>query len=377
MVRTGISLSFLPRDAERKVMKRLITLVPVLLLMGHVAKADPWNDLVEAGRKEGKVVIMNSPDPVMKNEIIPKFREKFGIQIEAVFGDTGSLAERVKLERRSGINSVDVFMVGVGTALFQLQPEKMLAPLKPLLVLPEVTNGAKWKSGQLKFLDAEQQNILVLFSNVDSFLIVNEEFVKPGEIKEARDLLNPKWKGKISTQDPFGSGTGGDMAAYYYSQLGPEFVKHLYVDQQPALQKDRRQLMDLLARGVAPICLTCKIENATELLKDGFKIREIFTLGDLKQRVTSSPFVLTYMEGAPHPKAAQVFINWMASKEALEIYSRGNRTATLRNDIDESFLDPNVVPKAGGRYFYASEGEWMLTGRRENTRKARDAIKGN
>jgi len=167
------------------------------------------------------------------------------------------------------------------------------------------------------------------------------------------------------------------MAAYYYSQLGPEFVKHLYVDQQPALQKDRRQLMDLLARGVAPICLTCKIENATELLKDGFKIREIFTLGDLKQRVTSSPFVLTYMEGAPHPKAAQVFINWMASKEALEIYSRGNRTATLRNDIDESFLDPNVVPKAGGRYFYASEGEWMLTGRRENTRKARDAIKGN
>jgi iron(III) transport system substrate-binding protein len=336
-----------------------------------------WDDVLAAARKEGKVVIMNSPDPVMKNEIIPKFREKFGIQIEAIFGDTGTLAERVKLERGSGINTVDVFMVGVGTALFTLQPEKMLAALKPLLLLPEVTDGAKWKSGRLKFLDSEQQNILVLFNNVDSFLIVNEDYVKPGEIKEARDLLNPKWKGKISTQDPLSSGTGSDMAAYYYSQLGPDFVKQLYVDQQPVQQKDRRQLMDLLARGAAPICLTCKIENATDLLKDGFKIREIFTLGNLKQRVTSSPFVLTYMEGAPHPNAAQVFVNWMASKEALVVYSRGNRTVTLRNDIDESFLDPNVIPKTGAAYFYASEGEWMVSGRREATRKARDAIKGH
>ena len=335
-----------------------------------------WDEIVAAAKKEGKVVIMNSPDPVMKNEIIPKFRERFGIQIEAIFGDTGSLAERVKLERSSGIKSVDIFMVGVGTALFQLQPEKMLAPLKPLLVLPEVTDGKNWKSGKIKFLDEEQRNILVLFNNVDSFLIINEDYVKPGELKDPQDLLNPKWKGKISTQDPFSSGTGSDMAAYYYSELGPDFVKQLYVNQRPTNQKDRRQLMDMLARGAAPICLTCKIENATDLIKDGFKIREIFTLGSLRQRVTSSPFVLTYMEGAPHPNASQVFINWMASKEALEIYSRGNRTVTLRNDIDESFLDANVIPKAGTEYFYASEGQWMLTGRRENTQKARDVIKG-
>jgi iron(III) transport system substrate-binding protein len=335
----------------------------------------PWDDIVAAARTEGKVVVMNSPDPVMKNEIIPRFREKFGIQVEAIFGDTGTLAERAKLERSSGISTVDVFMVGVGTALFTLEPAKMLAPVKPLLALADVTDGAKWKSGQLKFLDSSE-SILVLFNNVDSFLIVNEDYVKPGELKEARDLLNPKWKGKISTQDPFSSGTGSDIAAYYYKELGPEFVKRLYVDQQPILQKDRRQLMDMLARGVAPICLTCKIENATELLKDGFKIREIFSLGNLKQRVTSSPFVLAYADGAPHPKAAQVFINWIASKEALEIYSRGNRTVTLRNDIDESFLDPNVIPKAGAAYFHASEGEWMLTGRREATQKARAVIKG-
>src|SRR5689334_1970802 len=106
-----------------------------------------WDQIVAAAKAEGKVVVMNSPDPVMKNEIIPKFREKFGIQVEAIFGDTGTLAERAKLERGSGTNSVDVFMVGVGTALFILEPAKMLAPVKPLLTLPEVTDGTKWKLG--------------------------------------------------------------------------------------------------------------------------------------------------------------------------------------------------------------------------------------
>jgi iron(III) transport system substrate-binding protein len=360
----------------------LLSILAVLLWSNSqgAQAADPqksWDDILAAAQKEGKLVVMGSPDPVMRNEIIPKFHEKFGIQIEGIFGDNGTLVERVKLERTANLNTVDVFMSGVGTALFTLLPEKMLTPIKPLLLLPEVTDASKWKSGKLTFLDPELKNILLLFRNVDSFLIVNEEFVKPGEIKEARDLLNPKWKGKISTQDPLSSGAGSDIAAYFYAELGPEFVKQLYVDQQLVQQKDRRQLMDLLARGAAPICLTCKIENATELLKDGFKIRELFKLGNLRQRVTSSPFVLTMIDRAPHPNAAQVFINWMAGKEALEIYSRGNRTVTLRNDVDESFLDPNVIPKAGEAYFYASEGDWVFSGRRDATRKARDIIKGN
>ena len=45
-----------------------------------------WNTLVEAAKKEGKVVVAGSPDPVMRNEIIPKFKERFGVNVEFLAG---------------------------------------------------------------------------------------------------------------------------------------------------------------------------------------------------------------------------------------------------------------------------------------------------
>jgi iron(III) transport system substrate-binding protein len=335
-----------------------------------------WDETLAAARREGKVVVMGSPDPVMRNEIIPIFKAKFGIQIEPIFGDSGPLAERVRLEQSTGTRYVDVSMPGPSTAIYTLVPEKMLDPIKPLLLLPEVTDNSKWKLGKPRFIDEEAQYVLMLFRNVESFLFVNEAYVKPEEMRTADDLLNPKWKGKIETQDPLGSGTASDLSAYFYTEKGPEFVRKLFVDQRPVRQQDRRQLMDLLARGANPICLTCKIEHARELQKEGFKIREVFELEGSKQRITTAPFVMTVIKGAPHPNATRIFVNWMATKEALEIYSRGNGTATLRTDADESFLNPEIIPKPGKAYFDATESAWLLQGRPAGMKAAREIIKG-
>ena len=335
-----------------------------------------WDDTLAAARKEGKVVVVGSPDPVFRNEIIPKFKARFGIEIEAIYGSSGPLAERARMERASGIRYLDVFMPGPSTAMYTLEAEKLLDPIKPLLLLPEVTDNAKWKLGQPHFIDAGGQNVLMLFRNVESFLFVNDDYVKPEEMRTADDLLNPKWKGKIETQDPLGSGTASDLAAYFYVEKGPEFVRKLFVDQEPVKREDRRQLMGALARGSAPICLTCKIEHARELQKEGYKIREIFELAGSKQRITTAPFVLTLLKDAPHPNAARIFINWMATKEALEIYSRGNGTATLRTDADESFLNPEIIPKPDKAYFDATGSSWILGGRPGAMKSARDVIKG-
>jgi|tagenome__1003787_1003787.scaffolds.fasta_scaffold20963464_4 iron(III) transport system substrate-binding protein len=335
-----------------------------------------WDETLAAARKEGKVVVVGSPDPVFRNEIIPTFRSKFGIEIEAIFGSSGPLAERARMERASGIRYLDVFMPGPSTAMYNLEAEHLLDPIKPLLLLPEVADHSKWKLGRPHFIDAGEQNVLMLFRNVESFLFVNEDYVKPGELKTLDDLLNPKWAGKIETQDPLGSGTASDLSAYFYTEKGPDFVRKLFVDQKPVIREDRRQLMDSLARGTTPICLTCKIEHARELQREGYKIREIFELEGSKQRITTAPFVLTLIKDAPHPNAARIFINWMATKEALEIYSRGNGTATLRTDADESFLNPEIIPKRDGAYFDATASSWILGGRPTAMQKARQVIKG-
>ena len=58
-----------------------------------------WNAVVEAAKKEGKVVVAGSPDPVMRNDVIPKFKERYGIPIEFIAGRSSEITARVKTER--------------------------------------------------------------------------------------------------------------------------------------------------------------------------------------------------------------------------------------------------------------------------------------
>lgn len=359
-----------------------ITLFVVALLFAPGILAQPadwqkvWDETLAGAKREGKVVIVGSPDPVMRNEIIPAFQKRYGIAVEYLAtGSSSQTAGRIRTERDSGIFSVDVFMSGLGTTVNVLYPEKMIDPLKPLLLLPEVTDRSKWKRGKPWFIDPEEQYILMLFANVDSHFYINTDYVKPEEIGSAKDLLDPKWTGKMSTEDPTSSGTGANTAGHILRELGPEFARKLYIDQKPGISRDRRQLTDWLARGTYPICLTCRTDDIRALLKEGFKIKEIFQLADLKNRLNSSPFILSYANKAPHPNAARVFINWLIGKEGLEIYSRGYESPTLRTDVDESFLDPNTIPRPGVAYTDNTEFKWIAKERVEAANNVRALLK--
>ena len=335
-----------------------------------------WNDTLTAAKKEGKVVIVGSPDPVMRNEIIPAFQKRHGITVEYIAtGSSSQTAGRIRTERDSGMYSVDVFMSGLGTTVNVLYPEKMIDPLKPLLLLHEVTDGKNWKRGQPWFIDPEAQYILMLFANVDSHFYINTDFVKPDEIRSAGDLLNAKFAGKISTEDPASAGTGANTAGHFLRELGPEFTRKFYLEHKVGISRDRRQLTDWLARGTYPICLTCRTDDIRALTKEGFKIVEVFELSDLKNRLNSSPFILSYANKAPHPNAARVFINWLAGKEALQLYSRGYESPTLRTDLDESFLDPATIPRPGVSYVDNTEFKWIATERAQAAKDVRTLLK--
>jgi iron(III) transport system substrate-binding protein len=347
--------------------------------MAHGQTADwqkTWDETLAAAKKEGKVVVLGQPSPAMRNEIIPKFTERYGIQVEHVAGQSSTTVPKIRTERSAGIYSTDVFMSNAGTSIGVLYAEKMIDPLKPALMLPEVTDGSKWKRGAPAFVDPEKQYLLLLFSSVDSLMVVNSDYVKSDEMRSVKDLLNPKWKGKISTEDPAAAGGGGaGSAAHFYTQLGPDFVKKLYVDQQAVVQRDRRILSDWLARGNQPICLTCHIDDMRVLVDEGYHLLEVFELADIQNRITPAPSLLSIANKAPHPNAAKVFVNWMASKEAMELYSRNAQAATLRTDVDESFLDPRVVPKPGVTYADYTDIDWVVKGRKEAEKKVRELLK--
>lgn len=329
-----------------------------------------WATVIDAAKKEGKVVVAGSPDPVMRNEIIPKFTSRFGVAVEFVAGRSSQIVARAQTERAAGIYSIDVYLAGPDTTANELYADKMIAPLKPLIVMPEVADGSKWKHGKIWFADPGEEFVVRPFSSVANLLFVNTEHVKLDEMRHVKDLLNPKWRGKISTEDPTTTGAGANMAARLLIQLGEEFIKALYIEQKPVRTRERRQMADWLARGTHPICLNCRQDDVRPLIKEGFKLLEIFELNGVAPSINGSPWMLSLADKAPHPKAAQLFANWILSKEGLETYARGYGSATLRSDIDESYLDPGNLPKKGVKYFDETDWSWIVTGRRE----ARDKV---
>ncbi len=351
-------------------MHRMLSLMCVVICVSVAAAQDKgWEQTLTAAKKEGSVVVVGSPDPVMRSDIIPKFTARYGIPVEFLAGRSSETAERLRTERAAGIYSVDVFLSGPDTTATVYYPEKMLDPLKPLLVLPEVTDGSKWKKGKLWFADPEERFVLRPFNTVASLLFINTDFVKPNEIRAAKDLLNPKWRGKISTEDITTTGAGANLAARFYQQLGADFVKKLYVDQKTVGTRERRQFTDWLVRGTQPICLNCREDDVRPLEKEGFKVQEIFELSDVTPGINGSPWMLSVANRAPHPNAAKVFANWIAGKEGLELYARGYGSATLRTDIDESYLSPGNIPKANVKYFDDTDWNWIVTGRHDYREK--------
>ena len=108
-----------------------------------------WRRTVDSGKKEGTVVVAGSPDPVMRNEIIPKFTVRFGIPVQYTAGGASQIVARLGTERNVKLYSTDIFMAGINTVANILYPNKMLDPLKPALILPEVVDSSKWKKGRL------------------------------------------------------------------------------------------------------------------------------------------------------------------------------------------------------------------------------------
>jgi iron(III) transport system substrate-binding protein len=201
---------------------------------------------------------------------------------------------------------------------------------------------------------------------------INTNVVKPEEIRSVNDLIHPKWKGKISAYHPTIQGSGANIAAYLYANLGEDFLKKIYVDQQPAISRDFRQMADWLARGSRPIALSMREEEVERLRREGMSIITVYDLQGIPSRAVAGIGNVALMNRAPHPNAARVFVNWIASREGLETYSRAYGTPTVRNDVDESFLSRAIIPRKGQEYFDASSWDFAT----ETEEKVRRRLQG-
>jgi iron(III) transport system substrate-binding protein len=327
-----------------------------------------WDALVAAARQEGTVVLGGAPPtPETRQELPEAFKRRFGVTMEYLATTTGSTADVVNkavAERSAGQHTIDV-IVGGSDPLYSVgYPEKLFDPIPPALIHPEATDPARWTGGKVWYMDPDQQYILRLSNQVSLQLSVNTDSVNPAEFKSWRDLLDPRYTGRISAFDYGVPSTGSVVGLFLFEMLGEDYVKALYQGQRVTLSQDARQIGDWLARGTYPITLGLGARDIEALRREGFPIAVALTgLPDAPSYLTAGFGLAVLVNQAPHPNAAKLLVNWLAMPEGQEVWNRTQRLVSVRTDLDNSWAPDYIIPKPGVQYVDNYEWERTLTKR--------------
>ena len=322
-----------------------------------------WEKIVEAGKKEGQLAIYISG----YEEILPEFQKDYPeIKVAPITGRGSQVGQRLLAERRAEKYLADVVSAGGVTTYQQLFPAKVFDPIKPALLLPEITDTTKWYQGKHHYADPENQYIFSYVATATyGSVSYNTKLINAKDFKSYWDLLNPKWKGKVISRDirvP-GPGSGNARLFYYLPDVGPTFIKKLYGEMDVTLFRDYRQGTDWLAVGKAAICFFCEadISKAQGLPVDTFGPGVFKEGAGLVQQFGT----LGLVNHAPHPNAAKVYINWLLSRKgqmALQrVMNKGteNPTDSLRIDIPKDDVPVLNRRFENVKYLDTSRPEWQ------------------
>jgi iron(III) transport system substrate-binding protein len=335
--------------------------------------AEAFKALVAAAKQEGTVIVDGPPIKDIRAALVSGFQDKYGITVQYISSGTSKSGARVRAERAAGKYQLDVFHSGADTPLHTFVPSGWCDPIKPALLDPEVADPSKWRDGHVWFMDPNGV-ILRMSQNVSATLAINTDMVKPAELDEWSDLLAPKWKGKIIAKDPSLSGSGASLTSFFYLKKGPEFVKALYQGQQPIISRDSRQAVQWLAQGNYPILVGPSSTQLDNLMRRGYPVT-VVEPQDAPGVLTGGWGTLCLVNKAPHPNAAKLYINWLASREGQEAFSKASQQLSLRTDVSRDWAPDYILPQQGREYLDTYEYEFIVKERDEAFKKVRQLLR--
>jgi iron(III) transport system substrate-binding protein len=325
-----------------------------------------WETIVKRAEEEGQVTVY-ATDSIGNAQIIwAAFQKRYPkIKFTGTSMGRGSdLIPKLLAERRAGKFLADVFLGAPSALYLNLYRAKIVEPIPPILVHPNVTDQSKWWTGKHHYIDPEGQYIFMyesaLYGPPISF---NTTLVNEKEIKSAWDLAHPKWKGKWeSLQIGPTQGSTALTYVYFHPQLGPKFMERVLRDMEPTMFRDFRQGTDWLAQGKFALCFLCRRIDRAAMQKlpvaelDPYQIAEQPGLG-------SGSGALVLINQHPHPYGARVFINWYLSLEGQTAFRQANtdelRVTSLREDLPPEVVPPLARRRKDKEYVWINRPEWM------------------
>ncbi len=290
------------------------------LAPGAGRATEPDVALVAAAKKDGKLVFYASfLGTKFHLEIIKGFERKYGIPVELLDVRASEMRERIRTEQTTGRFIGDIVQNGAATLLRQ-EREGELQPHGG------VPNAANLIDGQ-SATDIRVPNYMLIYG-----VLVNTSLVKPeDEPKSWNDLADPKWKGKILSDDMRAIGGGQVMFSALADAMGKDYLRKLG-SQEIAFSRDVGADERRVARGEYPLRIPQLVSNY--LLLKGLPVKFVMP----SEGAPYIRFDMAILKGAPHLAAAKLFMNYYLSEEAQLLYAQGGLVPLARGVIDK--VDP-------------------------------------
>jgi iron(III) transport system substrate-binding protein len=286
-------------------MKKSFGFVSFVLCIGTVSLATAQDAaLVQAARKEAKVVWHTSLALPSSTAISHYFQNKYkGIEVEVHRNGSQRVLQRFMQETSAGIKNADIIHTSDAGHFELLKDKNLLLKFTPQAVgsFPE---GFKDKAG---FYYGMRATLSVMAHNPK---IVSEKDAP----KTWKDLLNPKWSGKMVTAHPGYSGIIMTHILALVNQYGWDYFRDLAKNKLHLVQS-ANDPAGVVASGERPIGVNGAEYYYYKTLKQGNPIRIVYP----KEGVPLVVSPVAIAKDAPHPNAAKLFTEFIFSKESQQL----------------------------------------------------------
>jgi len=261
--------------------------------------------LIEAAKKEGKVVWYTSVDLPLAEKVAKAFEAKYpGISVRVERTGAERVFQRIGQEYASNIHAVDVANSSDAAHFIVWKRDGLLEPYVP-------EDVAKFYLGEHKDADGTFASFRVWVC----IIAYNSSLVKAEDApKSFADLLDPKWKGKIVKAHPSYSGT--IMTATYQMQrdLGWGFFEKLAAQNVMQVQSSADP-PKRLALGERAVMADGNEYNIFQLKESGRPVAPVYA-------TEGSPLIVGptgMFKAAPNPNAAKLFCSFSFTPEAQQL----------------------------------------------------------
>jgi iron(III) transport system substrate-binding protein len=264
-------------------------------------------DLIEAARKEAKVILYSSMDLPVGEKLAKAFEAKYpGIAVQVERSGSERLFQRVAQEFDSNIHAVDVINSSDASHFISWKKNGWMAPF----VTEDI---AQHFLPEFRDPDGMSATSRIYLSSI----AYNTNLVKPEDApKSFADLLDPKWAGKMVKGHPAYSGTIMTATFQIVRELGWEYLEKLSKQRVMQVQSstDPPKKLSLGERAV----MADGNEYGVVLLKEAGQPVEPVYPAEGAPTISGPTGIFAT---APHPNAARLFQAWLHTRETQQFFT--------------------------------------------------------